>query len=186
MKAIWKIVYRFFWLLSKSFYHFIKMPLVKSMFSSCGKNVIIGDKGKFTYSHISIGNDVSIGEFAYFMCKIAHIHIGNHVMFGPHVFMITGSHRIDLVGRYMKSIKETEKKPENDQDIIIADDVWIGANAMILKGVTIGEGAVVAAGSVVTKDVVPYTVVAGIPAKKIKDRFSEEELRMHKEMLYGR
>ena len=48
------------------------------------------------------------------------------------------------------------------------------------------EGAVVAAGSVVTKDVMPYTVVAGIPAKKIKDRFSEEELRMHKEMLYGR
>lgn len=68
--------------------------------------------------------------------------------------------------------------------IIIEDDVWIGANAIILSGVTIGEGAIIGAGSVVTKNVEPYTIFAGNPAKKIKMRFTEDELLNHRQLLY--
>ena len=58
----------------------------------------------------------------------------------------------------------------NEKDIIIGNDVWIGYGAQIMSGVTVGDGAVIAAGSIVTKDVLPYTVVGGVPAKKIKER----------------
>ena len=68
--------------------------------------------------------------------------------------------------------------------IIFEDDVWIGANAIILSGVTIGEGAIIGAGSVVTKNVEPYTIFAGNPAKKIKMRFTEDELLNHRQLLY--
>ena len=61
--------------------------------------------------------------------------------------------------------------------IIIGDDVWIGYRATILDGVTIGQGAVVAAGAVVTKNVPPYAVVAGIPARVVRKRFDEETIR---------
>ena len=57
-----------------------------------------------------------------------------------------------------------------NEDVIIGSDVWIGSNAVILKGIKIGDGAIVAAGAVVTKDVAPYTIVGGCPAKYIKTR----------------
>lgn len=107
-------------------------------------------------------------------------------MFGPHVFMITGGHRYDIIGRYMSSIKENEKLEENDRPIIVEGDNWIGANSIVLKGVTIGEGSIIAAGSVVTKDVPPYSIVGGVPARVIKMRFNDEEIKKHKELLYGK
>ena len=65
----------------------------------------------------------------------------------------------------------------------IGDDVWIGHGAIILHGVNIGDGASVAAGSVVTKDVAPYTIVGGVPAKLIRYRFDENQIKLHQEML---
>jgi acetyltransferase-like isoleucine patch superfamily enzyme len=67
--------------------------------------------------------------------------------------------------------------------VVIEQDVWIGAAVIILKGVTIGEGAVIGAGSLVTKDIPPYTIAVGTPAKSIKKRFSDEELKRHLELL---
>ena len=68
----------------------------------------------------------------------------------------------------LKDIKDVYFPP------IIGNDVWIGANAIILQGVTIGDGAIIAAGAVVTKDVPPYAIVGGVPAKVIKYRFSDD------------
>ena len=65
----------------------------------------------------------------------------------------------------------------------IGDDVWIGKHSVIMTGVKIGNGAIVAAGSVVTKDVEPYTIVGGVPAKFIKMRFTDEEIKLHEAML---
>jgi acetyltransferase-like isoleucine patch superfamily enzyme len=178
-----RIIANCFNLFIRAWWKFIVMPFIKSMFVECGKNIIIGRKGSFNYDHIHLGNNVSIGANACFMCAIAHIYIGNHVMFGPHVFMIAGGHRTDILGRYMDEIKSNEKRPEDDRDIIIEDDVWIGANAIILKGVRVGIGSVVAAGSVVTKDVPSFSIVGGVPAKVIKMRFNEEQIVEHCKLL---
>ena len=128
---------------------------------------------------------MSIGKNNLFLCSRAKIIIGDHVMFGPNVTVITGRHRSDMVGRYMITVADEEKRPEDDQEVVFVGDNWIGANATILKGVTIGRGAVVAAGAVVTKSVPPYTICGGVPAKTIKNRFTEQELEKHEMMLYG-
>ena len=148
-----------------------------------GKNVIIGNYCEFIPTHIHVGNNVSIGHNASFIASIAHIYIGNNVIFGPNVTIRGGDHRIDFVGKHISNVKDNEKLPENDADVIIKDGVWVGCNVTILKGVTIGEGAVVAAGSVVTKDVPPYKIVGGVPAKILKDRFTPELLKTHLEIL---
>ena len=72
---------------------------------------------------------------------------------------------------------------EFDKDIVVEDDVWIGTRAIILKGVTIHKGAIVGAGAVVTKDVPPYSIVAGNPAKIVKMRFTDEEIKKHEAIL---
>lgn len=113
----------------------------------------------------------------------AQVVLHDNIMFGAGVTIITGDHRYDIVGRTMKSITDAEKLPENDMNVEIMSDVWIGANATILKGVTIGEGSIVAACSLVTKDVPPYSIVGGIPAKVIGRRFSDEDIIRHKEIL---
>lgn len=73
-------------------------------------------------------------------------------------------------------VKDITKAWDNKGDIIVENDVWIGYEAVILAGVTIGDGAIIGARAVVTKDVPPYTIVGGIPAKQIRKRFNEETI----------
>lgn len=154
-------------------------PYLKSMLGTCGKDVRIGSNVDMNWENVYCGSDISIGSDALFMCTRAPIKIGDHVMFGPRVMIITGNHRTDVIGRYMSEIKDDEKLPENDREVIIEGDNWIGANAIILKGVHIGKGAIVGAGAVVNKDIPPYACVGGVPAKIIKYRFSKEEQNRH-------
>lgn len=84
----------------------------------------------------------------------------------------------------MDEIKDNDKLPENDQDVIIEEDVWCGSNVSIMKGVTIGRGSIVAAGSVVTKSCPPYSIIGGIPARVIKQKFTGEEILEHERILY--
>ena len=150
------------------------------LFGQCGKNVNIGKGCRFvTESNVYVGNDVYIGPYACFLTTRAKIVIGNKVMFGDEVAIVTGNHRIDILGKYMFDI--TEKLPENDEDVVIEDDVWIGLRALILKGVTIGRGSVVAAGAVVTKDVPPYSIY--ISPNKIIPRFTREQIQEHEASL---
>lgn len=107
-------------------------------------------------------------------------------MFGPNVTIVTGNHRINIIGKYLSEIKDSMKKASDDQDVCIKDDVWIGCNSVILKGVTIGEGAVIAAGALVSTDVPPYAVVGGVPAKVLKKRFSKEQIETHYKILKGK
>ncbi len=159
-------------------------PIKKRALGKCGKNVKLG-KGMrlFGPENIYIGNNVSININAVFMCTRASIRIGDHVMFGPNVTCITGGHRTDMIGRLMDSVGNDEKLPENDMDIIFEGDNWVGAGAIILKGVTVGSGSIIAAGAVVTKDVPPYAVVGGVPARIIKYRFDETEIQKHISMI---
>jgi acetyltransferase-like isoleucine patch superfamily enzyme len=91
---------------------------------------------------------------------VAEVTMGDWVMVGPHVLISTVNHPLSPRGRRNRL---GVAKP-----VRIGDDVWIGGHATILPGVTIGDGAVVAAGAVVTKDVSPCTVVAGVPARVVK------------------
>ncbi len=152
----------------------------RNLFLECGKNVSFDPSDEFSYNTIRIGNDVAITSGAKFHA-LKGITIGNKVLIGPNCMMRGGNHNTSVLGAYMYDVKE--KLPENDLPIVIEDDVWIGANVTILKGVVIHTGSIVGAGSVVTKDVPEYSVVAGVPAKVIKMRWTTEELKKHKELL---
>ena len=99
-------------------------------------------------------------------------------MFGPNVQIHGGNHTINTVGSYMKEVDD--KKLGDDGYVIICDDVWIGAGSIILKGIKIGEGAVIGAGSVVVKDVPAYSIFTGVPNIKIREKWDKETIRIHK------
>ena len=161
----------------------IRSRIQKHQFAECGKNVRVGKFGDFIPSHIHCGSNVYIGPHASFIASVAHIYIGDYVMFGPNVTIRGGNHRTDLQGQYMMSMGA--KRAIDDADVHIEDDVWIGCNVTILKGVTIGRGAVVAAGSVCSKSVPPYAIVGGNPAKLMKYRGEISEIMKHEICLYA-
>ncbi|EOT2959482.1 CatB-related O-acetyltransferase [Clostridium perfringens] len=106
--------------------------------------------------------------------------IGNYVSIANDVkFILGGNHRYDILSTYPFKVKLGVNNIEaySNGKIEICDDVWIGMNSMIMSGVTIGRGAVVAAGSVVTKNVEPYSIVGGNPCKLIKYRFDKELIK---------
>lgn len=160
----------------------------KKCMKHCGKNVYFRPlssdiKG---LENLSIGNNTSIPKGSTFYCTKAPLVIGNKVIFGPKPTIITGDHRIDIIGKFIIDVTDDEKLPENDAPVIIEDDVWCGANVIILKGVTISHGSVVAAGSVVTQSFPPYSIIGGCPARLLKMRFTEEQIKENDELLYSK
>jgi acetyltransferase-like isoleucine patch superfamily enzyme len=132
-------------------------------------------------SRLEIGNDVYIGKG----CWIAvNGKIGDYVLIANQVgFLGRLDHDFHAIGvpiRYAPWVGDPDFKGKGMEDqIVIENDVWIGYGAIILSGVHIGRGAIVSAGSVVTKPVDPYAIVAGVPAKPIGWRFSKEEIIKH-------
>ena len=153
--------------------------LYRYRFEKCGENVIFSPNDYFSYEKIEIGSDVFIGPGAFFSCSKSKLMIGNKVILGPNVTIMGGDHNYRWVGKYMYDVKEGG----TDLPVVIQDDVWIGADVVILKGVMLGKGSIVGAGSVVTKNVPCYAVVAGNPAKIIKMRFSPNEQIEHEKFL---
>ncbi|MFA0067588.1 DapH/DapD/GlmU-related protein [Vibrio breoganii] len=113
-----------------------------------------------TTKRIYIGKSTYLNSETRFGCEDSNIVIGNNVLVGPRVSFESASHNIVYNKNTGRGLCTKE--------IIVEDKVWIGAGAIVLQGVTIGEGSVVAAGAVVTKDVEPYSVVGGVPAKLLK------------------
>lgn len=170
--SICRMIHKCSKMIMKIFDRFIISPYKCRLVGKCGKEVRIGRNTRAEgWENIELGNHVSIGADTVFLTTRAKIKIKDHVIFGPNVTIVTGDHRIDLVDRFIDTITDRDKLPENDQDVILEGDNWIGANVTILKGVTIGKGAVVAQGAVVTKNVAPYTICGGVPAKKIRVDF---------------
>lgn len=183
MKILNRLLYSIAIFIQRGINHCFFSPFIKSLCAECGKQVFICRGCKATWNNLYIGNDVFINGDALFLNTIAKVRIGDHVIFGPRVTVITGNHRTDMVGRYMSTITDNEKLPDNDEDVIFEGDNWIGANSTVLKGVTIGIGSIISAGAVVTHDVPEYAIVAGAPARIIRMRFTQDELENHKLLL---
>lgn len=166
----------------------------RHLFHSCGKNVYFGKIGELHGpNNISIGDDTCFGDYLFLSAWLGNkgnstpeivigsncnfgamnhitccnkIIIGNHVLTGKWVTITDNSHgETDMDSLSMHPL---ERPMFSKGPVVIEDDVWIGDGARILPGLTIGKGAVVGANAVVTKDVAPYEVVCGIPAKPIK------------------
>lgn len=173
-------VYRFF----RSFLSSLRYIFWKCFLKKVGSNVTIMKSVSFTNpSKIYIGNKVLIGSYTLIInegdviigdnvhissyCLFSgkgNITIGDNVMFGSGVKIISSNHGFSKLDIPMIMQEETYA------DIKIENDVWVGTNVIILKGVTISEGAIIGAGAVVKKDVPPYSIVGGVPAKIIKYR----------------
>lgn len=168
MKSIYKILYRSIGVrmpLSDATFSFgakkFRQFLTKKIVVKMGENVNI-EKGAEFFDSLEIGDNSGIGVNCMLSGKVT---IGNDVMMGPEVFIYTFNHRFDRTDIPMWKQGHEETKP-----VHIEDDVWIGSRATILPGVRIGKGSIIGANSVVTKDVMPYSIVGGNPAKLIKVR----------------
>lgn len=136
--------------------------------------------GNYTYGGLRVKNDfpdrkLIIGNF----CSI-----GNDV-----VFLVGQEHEYSRISTFpfkARCLRNEKHEAASKGDIVIDDDVWIGYGAKILSGVHIGQGAVVGAGAIVTRDVEPYAIVAGIPAKEIKKRFDKKMVEALLKVDYGK
>jgi maltose O-acetyltransferase len=141
----------------------IRGVLCRFIFKKAGKNINV-ERG----AYFGMGDQLQIGDNSGLgvNCQASGpIIIGNDVMIGPDVILLTQNHQFDRLDIPMWKQGYKEPKP-----IIIHDDVWIGIRAIVLAGVHIGKGAIVAAGAIVTKDVPDYAIVGGSPAYVIKYR----------------
>lgn len=165
-------------------YNKVYLPRYKKRLAACGEDVHFDPwNSVFTYESMYVGSHVNIAYHADFVATRSKIIIKDHVVFGPHVSIRGGDHRTDVVGRFVNTVGDEDKLPENDQDVIFEGDNWIGMNTTILKGVTIGRGCIVAAGAVVNKSTPPYSIVGGVPARVLKMRFTQEQIKEHESIL---
>ena len=151
---------------SKRFRAFI----CKQLFRATGNNVNVEHGAYFGSGRlIEIGDNSGIGAD----CHIpADIRIGKDVMMGPEVLIISRNqnHRIDRLDVPMRLQGYKESQP-----VVIEDDVWLGARVIVLPGIRIGRGAVIGAGAIVTKDVPPYAICVGNPARIVRFRNNTPE-----------
>ena len=140
--------------------------LCKRIFVKCGANVNVERMAYFgTGSALEIGANSGIGPRACLgNVKGGELILGDDVMMGPDVLVLTFNHVHDRVDIPMDRQGFTYAK------VVVEDDVWIGARVTILPGVTIGKGSIIGAGAVVARDIPPYSIAGGVPAKVIKNR----------------
>lgn len=141
------------------------------------------DKTAYIASGSILSRDIIIGPFAYvgpgaLICP--GVTIGAYSMLGPRVTIVGKDHRFDLPGVPTIFSDRPELLPT-----VIDADVWIGACSTLIGGVHIGRGSVVAAGAVVTRDVPPFSIVAGVPARVLRQRFDIKGEEIHSHMLDG-
>lgn len=150
----------------------------KSSFLTYGRDLHVG-KGSRLWApkRLSIGNCVYIGKHVQIE---ANCRIGNYCLLANRV-VIVGRHDHDFsaVGFPMRFAPWLGSKrfpsPYADEEAVIEDDVWLGYGTVVLTGVTVGRGSIVAAGSVVTRDITPYSIAAGVPARVIGQRFADSD-----------
>ncbi|KAF5524325.1 Sophorolipid acetyltransferase [Colletotrichum aenigma] len=136
-----------------------RVAMIKELFGKVGEDIYLEPSLQVDYGcNITIG-DRFYANFNTVILDCAHVTIGDRVMFATGVSLITATHETSLQSR--------RDNIEYAEPITIEDDCWLGANVTVLPGVTIGKGCTIGAGAVVNKDVPPYSVAVGVPAKVV-------------------
>jgi len=129
--------------------------------------------------NVTVGNYVTIGKHSYVvsgtLCE--NVSIGRYCSIGSNVYIAELEHPIHYLTTSPFSINDSYIKKMYSKKTKLGNDVWVGANVFIRRGITISDGAVVGAGAVVLNDVPAYSIVAGVPARIIKYRFNEETIK---------
>jgi acetyltransferase-like isoleucine patch superfamily enzyme len=164
-----------------------RLLLSNKKYIAWGKNSTFGRGTVFwAPNQLSVGDNVYIGKY----CTIqADIEIGNNVVIGNNVGLIGKyDHDYSKVGMNIKDAPwigdQDYRFKGKGQKLVIEEDVWIGFGSVIFTGIHIGRGSIIAAGSIVTHDVPPYSIVVGNPARVKSYRFNEAEIAQHERLLY--
>lgn len=150
-------------------------------FAAYGKRFRFDPAGTYSFSNINVGDNVNLGVRPTLVAELSKIIIEGDVIFGPEVSIFGGGHNVHEIGVPIPDVHR--KRGDEDLGVRIGRDVWVGTRAVILRGVDVGRGAVVAAGAVVTKSVPDYAIVGGNPARVIGFRFTPAEAVRHEELL---
>ncbi len=132
---------------------------------------------------IYIGDNVGIGPHAFISAINAKLIIKGNCTIAERLTIHTGNHA-RVIGKFICDVSEAIKPKGYDEDVVIEQDVWIGSNVTILSGVHVGRGATIAAGAVVNRDIPPYCIAGGVPARPISFYWSVEEILQHEVALY--
>ncbi len=138
-------------------------------------------KGNRFMKNVLINEGCVIGNFNYFGANTfaGSTRIGSYCSVAPNVTLGPGDHCLENASTCVRVMERAGTPVDLERgECVIGNDVWIGANVVVLRGVHVGDGAVLAAGSVVNRDVPPYAVAGGVPAKVIKYRFDDETVSM--------
>ena len=167
----------------------LAMMYTRYMWKKKNKNNATTPENNFIRECVHVGNYTYGKLFAITSNSKVQLFIGNFVSIAPKVvFIVSGDHDMKNICTYpfKANILQTEQEEAYTRDMHIDDDVWIGTGAIILSGIHICQGAVIGAGAIVSKDVPPYAVVVGAPAKIIRYRFSDEIIEKMLEIDYSR
>ena len=183
MKKILSLFVSFWELYHRFMVKYIKAPLFKSRLGYCGKNVELRlNRSPGSLSRIYLYDNTNIYHEFRFISVSGRLVMRKNSGAAAGLTVITGNHQ-RIKGVFFKDISGSHEY-DIEKDVIVEEDVWIGANVILLSGVTVGRGATVAAGSVCVKNVPPYAVVMGNPARVVGFNFAPEEIVEHEKHLY--
>ena len=155
----------------------INSYLMRKQVATCGKHLFVGGEFKGFGKHVHLGNNVNFNDNV-FINGSGEVHIGSYFHTGVNLTIISSNHNFENATSIPYDKTRIHKK------VIIKDFVWCGNNVTIIPGITIGEGAIIAAGAVVVKDVPDCAIVGGNPAQLIRYRNKEEFYRLKEEKKY--
>lgn len=173
----------------KKIFRYLKKLVLHEQFRKKNKN------NELNFDTFNSLENVEVGDYSYGTINLhdfkdgSKFKVGRFCSFGSNTFIcLGGEHDYKTISTYPFESKISDHKITSFSkgDILIEDDVWVGLNVTILSGVKIGQGAIIAAGSVVTKDVEPYSICGGVPARLIKKRFSDSIIEKLKKVDYSK
>lgn len=163
------------------FIQFVWSKFLRKIRGASIKNSVLESTAKVESGSSFYNSNIGRHSFCGYDCEISNATIGSFCSIASGVLIGGGRHPVEWIStspvfydnRDSVKTKYSRHSRSPNRRVMIGHDVWIGANAIIMQGVSIGTGAVVGAGSVVTKDVEPYAIVAGVPARTLRKRFDQ-------------